>query len=40
MATYGHLIRKLNRFGLAYMHFVEGAPGGSRDVPGALDNKA
>ena len=37
MATYGHLIRELNRFGLAYMHFVEGATGGSRDVPASVD---
>lgn len=27
MATYGHLIRSLNRFGLAYLHFVEGVTG-------------
>ncbi|WP_409032341.1 alkene reductase [Janthinobacterium sp. CG_23.3] len=37
MATYGHLIRELNRFKLAYMHFVEGATGGSRDVPAGVD---
>lgn len=37
MATYGHLIRALNRFDLAYMHFVEGATGGSRDVPAGVD---
>ncbi|PRX96424.1 alkene reductase [Paraburkholderia sp. BL25I1N1] len=37
MATYGHLIRGLNRMGLAYLHFVEGATGGSRDVPAGVD---
>lgn len=33
MATYGYLIEQLNRFNLAYLHFVEGATGMSRDVP-------
>ncbi|MDD1622951.1 MAG: alkene reductase [Methylococcaceae bacterium] len=33
MATYGYLVEKLNPFNLAYMHFVEGATGMSRDVP-------
>ncbi|SDR61607.1 alkene reductase [Paraburkholderia tuberum] len=37
MATYGHLIRELNRMELAYLHFVEGATGGSRDVPAGVD---
>ena len=37
MATYGHLIRELNGFGLAYLHVVEGATGGSRDVPPQID---
>ncbi|PLP96798.1 alkene reductase [Cupriavidus pauculus] len=37
MATYGHLIQKLNKFKLAYMHFVEGATGGSRTVPAGVD---
>ncbi|MGR8953071.1 MAG: alkene reductase [Gammaproteobacteria bacterium] len=33
MATYGYLIEQLNRFDLAYLHFVEGATTMSRDVP-------
>lgn len=33
MATYGHLIEQLNKFGLAYLHFVEGSPGGERTNP-------
>jgi len=37
MATYGHLIRELNRFGLAYLHVVEGTTGGSRAVPDDVD---
>lgn len=37
MATYGHLIRSLNRFGLAYLHFVEGATGGTRKLPAGID---
>lgn len=37
MATYGHLIRSLNRFGLAYLHFVEGATGGTREIPAGID---
>lgn len=37
METYGYLIRALNRFNLAYLHFVEGATGGSRDVPAGVD---
>ena len=37
MDTYGHLIGELNRFELAYLHFVEGATGGSRAVPENVD---
>lgn len=33
MQTYGYLIEQLNRFQLAYMHFVEGATATSRVVP-------
>ena len=33
MATFGHAIDVLNRFGLAYLHMVEGQTGGSRDLP-------
>ncbi|MFM0047779.1 alkene reductase [Paraburkholderia sediminicola] len=37
MATYGSLIRQLNKFNLAYLHFVEGATAASREVPGGVD---
>ncbi|MQB08021.1 alkene reductase [Agrobacterium tumefaciens] len=37
MATYGHLIRQLNRFDIAYLHMVEGVTGGSRELPGNID---
>ena len=33
MTTYGHLIKQLNRFDLAYLHFVEGSTRMSREVP-------
>jgi N-ethylmaleimide reductase len=35
--TYGHLIQQLNRFNLAYLHFVEGATATSRSVPDGVD---
>jgi N-ethylmaleimide reductase len=35
MGTYGTLVERLNRFGLAYLHCIEGATQGSREeVPG------
>tara|TARA_R110002033_G_scaffold50855_1_gene98013 strand:- start:5272 stop:6462 length:1191 start_codon:yes stop_codon:yes gene_type:complete len=37
MQTYGYLIEQLNRFQLAYMHFVEGATATSRVVPDNVD---
>lgn len=37
MAMVGHLIRELNRFDLAYLHFVEGATATSRAVPAGVD---
>jgi N-ethylmaleimide reductase len=37
MATYGYLIKKLNNFELAYMHFVEGDTGGSRATTEGID---
>jgi len=37
MAMYGYLIRELNRFNLAYLHFVEGATATSRTVPDGID---
>jgi N-ethylmaleimide reductase len=40
MGLYGYLIQQLNTFGLAYMHFVEGATATSRDVPAGVDMDA
>jgi len=37
MATYGYLIEHLNRFGLAYLHFIEGSTRMSRVVPEDID---
>jgi N-ethylmaleimide reductase len=37
METYGYLIDKLNAYNLAYLHFVEGATAGSRDLPEGID---
>ncbi|WCM90856.1 alkene reductase [Acidovorax sp. NCPPB 3576] len=37
MQTYGYVIEQLNRFQLAYMHFVEGATATSRTVPEGID---
>lgn len=37
MATYGYLIEQLNAFNLAYMHFVEGNTGSSREQPDNVD---
>lgn len=36
-ALFTHAVTGLNRYGLAYLHLVEGAILGPRDVPGALD---
>jgi N-ethylmaleimide reductase len=33
-AVFGYLIEELNKRGIAFIHFVEGATGGPRDVPG------
>lgn len=33
-AVFGHLVAELNRRGLAFIHFVEGATGGTRELPG------
>ncbi|MCB4321999.1 alkene reductase [Alcaligenes sp. 13f] len=37
MAMYGYLIEQLNRFDLAYLHFVEGATATSRFIPEGVD---
>ena len=36
-ATYGYVVERLNPFNLAYMHVVEGATQGPRQVPGGFD---
>lgn len=36
-ATYGYVVERLNAFNLAYMHVVEGATQGPREVPGGFD---
>jgi N-ethylmaleimide reductase len=33
-AIFGYLIEELNKRGIAFIHFIEGATGGPRDVPG------
>lgn len=33
-AVFGHLVEQLDKRGIAFIHFIEGATGGSRDVPG------
>ncbi|WP_051155301.1 alkene reductase [Noviherbaspirillum massiliense] len=33
-AVFGYLIEQLNKRGIAFIHFIEGATGGPRDVPG------
>ena len=40
MALHGYLIQQLNRFDLAYLHFVEGATATSREVPEGVDMDA
>ena len=35
--TYGYVVQQLNAFNLAYMHVVEGATQGPREVPGGFD---
>ena len=40
MATYGQLIDGLNRFGLMYLHFVEGQTGSGRETPEGVDLQA
>ena len=33
-AVFGHLVRELDKRGIAFIHFIEGATGGPRDLPG------
>jgi N-ethylmaleimide reductase len=35
--TYGYVVERLNAFGLAYIHVIEGATQGPREVPGGFD---
>jgi len=35
--TYAYVVEKLNEFGLAYIHVIEGVTQGARDVPGGFD---
>jgi N-ethylmaleimide reductase len=36
-ATYGYVVEHLNAFGLAYLHVIEGATQGAREVAGGFD---
>ena len=38
-ATYSHVVSSLNAFGLVYLHVVEGATQGPREVPNGFDLK-
>ncbi len=40
MALFGHVVDILNQHALAYVHFVEGETGGSRDLPAGMDLQA
>jgi N-ethylmaleimide reductase len=33
-SVFGHLVKALNKRGIAFIHFIEGSTGGPRDVPG------
>jgi N-ethylmaleimide reductase len=35
--TYAYVVERLNTFGLAYIHIIEGATQGPREVPGGFD---
>lgn len=40
VATFSHAVKTLNRFGLAYIHVIEGQTGGSRETPEGQDIQA
>ena len=40
MATYSHVVRELDRFGLVYMHVIEGVTQGDRTEPGGYSSQA
>lgn len=35
-ATYSYVVKRLKRYGLAYIHIIEGATQGPREVPGGF----
>ncbi|MEH6523691.1 alkene reductase [Sulfitobacter sp.] len=37
MATFSHVIKSVDKFGLAYLHLVEGETGGTRELPKGAD---
>ena len=39
MATYSHLVEQLDRFGLVYMHVIEGVTQGDRTEPGGYSSQ-
>ncbi len=40
MATYSHVVEQLNRFGLVYMHIIEGVTQGDRTEPAGYSSQA
>jgi N-ethylmaleimide reductase len=38
--TYGYVVERLNRLGVAYIHVIEGTTQGPREVPGGFDLQA
>jgi len=40
MATYSHVVRELDRFGLVYMHVIEGVTQGDRTEPAGYSSQA
>ncbi|MDA9009394.1 alkene reductase, partial [Alphaproteobacteria bacterium] len=40
MAIFSHVISRINNFGLAYLHLVEGETGGTRELPEGLTIEA
>ncbi len=40
MGTYSHVVRELDRFGLVYMHLIEGVTQGDRTEPGGYSSQA
>lgn len=40
LGTYGYVVERLNDFGLAYLHMIEGETQGAREPPGGFDLQA